>query len=43
VDIKRNFILNIKCAFNADGIKRKINSIGQAGQAKRPFRDGNKL
>jgi len=26
--------LNIKYGFNPDGIKRKINSIGQAGQAK---------
>jgi len=26
--------LNIKYEFNPDGIKRKINSIGQAGQAK---------
>ena len=29
--------LNIKYGFNPDGIKRKINSIGQAGQAKRLF------
>jgi len=33
--------LNIKYGFNPDGIKRKINSIGQAGQAKRPFMDGH--
>jgi hypothetical protein len=26
--------LNIKYGFNPDGINRKINSIGQAGQAK---------
>jgi len=35
--------LNIKYGFNPDGIKRKTNSIGQAGQAKRPFMDGHKL
>ena len=33
--------LNIKYGFNPDGIKRKTNSIGQAGQAKRPFMDGH--
>jgi len=36
--------LNIKYGFNPDGIKRKINSIGQAGQAgqaKGPFMDGH--
>jgi len=33
--------LNIKYEFNPDGINRKINSIGQAGQAKRPFIDGH--
>jgi len=33
--------LNIKYGFNPDGINRKINSIGQAGQAKRPFMDGH--
>jgi len=31
--------LNIKYGFNPDEIKIKINSIGQAGQAKRPFMD----
>jgi len=35
--------LNIKYGFNPDGIKRKINSIGQAGQANRPFMDGHQL
>jgi hypothetical protein len=29
--------------FNPHGIKRKINSIGQAGQAKRPFMNGHYL
>jgi hypothetical protein len=33
--------LNIKYGFNPDGINRKINSIGQAGQAKRLFMDGH--
>jgi hypothetical protein len=33
--------LNIKCGFNPDGIKRKTNSIGQAGQAKKAFMDGH--
>jgi hypothetical protein len=31
--------VNIKYGFNPDGIKRKINSIGQAGPSKRPFMD----
>jgi len=32
--------LNIRYGFNPDGIKRKINSIGQAGQAKKSSMHG---
>jgi hypothetical protein len=34
VGLRIGLRLNIKYGFNPDGIKRKTNSIGQAGQAK---------